>query len=146
MMRAAFSMMSRSIAPVSPPVAGAGRCECQTAGSSSARISGKSASLLTDRITPRIVDPEMEERLLAYYWQRRDDTPRADPGHGHRYRVVALHRALKVIGRIHYVALEKGKPAPLAFVPDVVATVRRMLVGLDLPGGLAAEFAALSWP
>jgi hypothetical protein len=53
---------------------------------------------------------------------------------------------LKVIGRIHYIAIEKQKPAPLAFLPDVVATARRFLVEAPLPGGLAEEFAALPWP
>jgi aminoglycoside/choline kinase family phosphotransferase len=97
------------------------------------------ASLLTDRITPRVVDPGLEGRLLAYYWGGRGGDPR-------RYRLTVLHRALKVIGRVHYVALEKGKRAPLAFLPDAVATVRRQLAALAIPGGLAAELEALPWP
>lgn len=100
------------------------------------------ASLLTDRITPRLVTPAMEERLLAYYWNARgiDTTDRR------RYCLTALHRALKVVGRVHYVAFEKGKRGALEFLPDAVATARRMLAQLDLPGGLAGEFAALPWP
>jgi aminoglycoside/choline kinase family phosphotransferase len=102
------------------------------------------ASLLTDRITPRIVTPAMEARLLSYYWSARGET--AGASHRRRYLLTALHRVLKVIGRIHYVALEKQKPAPLAFVPDVVATARRLLAELGLPGGLAEQFARLPWP
>lgn len=102
------------------------------------------ASLLTDRVTPRIVSPAMASRLRTYYWRLRggeeDDRARR------RYALAALQRVLKVIGRIHYIALEKQKPAPLAFLPDVIATARRFLVEAPLPGGLADEFAALHWP
>jgi N-acetylmuramate 1-kinase len=100
-------------------------------------------SLLTDRITPRIVDAAMEARLLAYYREARGAGAADDP---RRYYLIALHRALKVLGRIHYIAIEKHKPAPLAFVPDVVTTTRRLLRMVDLPGGLADEFEALPWP
>ena len=101
------------------------------------------ASLLTDRITPRRVDPPMEARLLHYYWDargRREDEDRR------RYALVGLHRALKVVGRLHYIALLKEKPGPLAaFLPDVVATCRRFLAEVPVPGALAEEFAA-AWP
>jgi aminoglycoside/choline kinase family phosphotransferase len=100
------------------------------------------ASLLTDRITPRLIDPAMEERLLAYYWAARRRPGDLDR---RRYALVALHRALKVIGRLHYIALEKGKPAPLAFLPDVVATARRFFGEVSISGALAPEFAALAW-
>ncbi|MCC6766943.1 MAG: phosphotransferase [Deltaproteobacteria bacterium] len=97
------------------------------------------ASLLTDRITPRLVDAGMERRLLAYYWNARGRGGDLDR---HRYALVALHRALKVVGRLHYIALAKGKSGPLAFLPDVVATCRRLLAEVPLPGALADEFAA----
>jgi N-acetylmuramate 1-kinase len=102
------------------------------------------ASLLTDRITPRVVSPAMASRLRTYYWhlRGREEDERAR----RRYALAALQRVLKVIGRIHYIALEKKKPAPLAFFPDVVATARRCLAEAALPGGLADEFAALPWP
>ena len=100
------------------------------------------ASLLTDRITPRLIDPAMETRLLAYYWAARG---RPGVGDRRRYALVALHRALKVVGRLHYIALAKGKPAPLEFLPDVVATARRFFSELTIPGALASEFAAASW-
>jgi aminoglycoside/choline kinase family phosphotransferase len=98
------------------------------------------ASLCTDRITPRLVDPAMEERVLAYYWTARG---RPSDQNRHRYALVALHRALKVVGRLHYIALVKGKPGPLAaFLPDVLATCRRFLAEVAVPGALAAEFEA----
>lgn len=98
------------------------------------------ASLLTDRITPRLVDPTMETRLLDHYW-----TARGRTYDRRRYALIALHRALKVVGRLHYIALAKNKPGPLAFLPDVLATTRRFLAETDLPGALADEFAA-QWP
>lgn len=102
------------------------------------------ASLLTDRVTPRVVTPAMAARLRAYYWSLRGGSD--DDASRRRYALVALQRALKVIGRIHYVALAKEKPAPLAFLPDVVATARRFIAEAPLPGGLADEFEALPWP
>jgi aminoglycoside/choline kinase family phosphotransferase len=100
------------------------------------------ASLLTDRITPELIDPAAEARLLAYYWTRRGRPADEDR---RRYALVGLHRALKVIGRLHYIALEKGKPGPLQFLPAAVATARRFFAELEIPGALASEFAALSW-
>jgi hypothetical protein len=102
------------------------------------------ASLLTDRITPRVVSPAMAARLRAYYWRARGGAE--DANSRRRYALLALQRALKVIGRIHYVALTKEKPAPLAFLPDVVATARRFIAEAPLPGGLAEAFEALPWP
>jgi aminoglycoside/choline kinase family phosphotransferase len=102
------------------------------------------ASLLTDRTTPRVVTPAMAARLRGHYWARRG---RPEDARSHRrYALLALQRALKVIGRVHYVAIAKEKPAPLAFLPDVVATARRFLAEAPLPGGLAEEFEALPWP
>jgi len=43
------------------------------------------------------------------------------------YRLVALQRALKVVGRFHYLAEIKGKPHYLAMVPAAAATAARML-------------------
>ncbi len=101
------------------------------------------ASLLTDRITPRLVDSGMEARLLDYYWSARGRHNGTDR---RRYALIGLHRALKVVGRLHYIALEKGKPGPLAaFLPDVLATCRRFLAEVPLPGALATTFAA-AWP
>ncbi len=99
------------------------------------------ASLLTDRITPRLVTPALEDRLLRYYWSARAAEPNRE-----RYLLSVLQRALKVIGRVHYVAFEKGKAAPLAFLPAAVATARRALGELGGVDDLAEEFERLPWP
>jgi len=101
------------------------------------------ASLFTDRITPRVVTPAMAARLRTYYWQQRGGTE--DARARRRYTLIALQRALKVVGRLHYIALAKGKPAPLAFLPDVLATTRHYLAEAALPD-LAEAFDALPWP
>jgi len=99
------------------------------------------ASLLADRITPRLVTPEIEDRLLRYYWSARGLAPDRE-----RYLLSVLQRALKVIGRVQYIAVEKRKPAPLAFLPDLVATARRALAELEGFDELADAFEALPWP
>ncbi|HEY2386473.1 MAG TPA: phosphotransferase [Candidatus Binatia bacterium] len=101
------------------------------------------ASLFTDRITPRVVTPAMAARLRDYYWRGRSRVE--DEAARRRYTLIALQRALKVVGRLHYIALAKGKHAPLAFLPDVLATTRHYLAQAALPG-LAAAFDALPWP
>jgi aminoglycoside/choline kinase family phosphotransferase len=86
------------------------------------------ASLLTDRITPERITPQLEDRLLARFHARQqagrlaslDDTRAA-------YRLVALQRVLKVVGRFHYLNEVKGKPHYLGFLPAVCATARRLL-------------------
>src|SRR6266849_3556747 len=47
-----------------------------------------------------------------------------------RYRLCALQRALKVIGRFHYLERVLGKPGYLAYLPGVYAVARRMLDAL----------------
>jgi len=101
------------------------------------------ASLFTDRITPRVVTPAMAARLREYYWRGRGRVE--DEAARRRYTLIALQRALKVVGRLHYIALAKGKPAPLALLPDVLATTRHHLREAALPG-LATAFDALPWP
>jgi len=86
------------------------------------------ASLLTDRITPERITPDLEETLLARYFARQtagrlaslDETRAA-------YRLVALQRVLKVVGRFHYLNEVKGKPHYLGFLPAVCRTARRLL-------------------
>lgn len=86
------------------------------------------ASLLTDRMTPDFIAPECEERLLARFYARQcagrlagfDETRAA-------YRLLALQRVLKVVGRFNYLAEVKGKPGYLAMLPAVCRTARRLL-------------------
>ena len=91
-------------------------------------------ALLTDRITPKLIDPERERRLVQTYLAARKgaapgsadlDSAMAD------YRLVALQRALKVVGRFHYLAEIKGKTHYLSMVPAAAATAARMLAELE---------------
>ncbi|HEY2775808.1 MAG TPA: phosphotransferase [Candidatus Binatia bacterium] len=94
------------------------------------------ASLLTDRITPERITPALEEALLVHYYARQKagrleslDATRS------AYRLLALQRVLKVVGRFHYLAEVKGKPHYLGFLPAVCRTARRLLASSD---GVAA--------
>jgi len=90
------------------------------------------ASLLTDRITPERITPALEEELLVRFYSRQkagrlaslDETRAA-------YRLVALQRVLKVVGRFHYLSDVKGKPHYLGFLPAVCGTARRLLATSD---------------
>lgn len=89
------------------------------------------AALLTDRHTPSLVTPDREAALIAQFVASRraaglpvhDDFPR-------HYRLCALHRALKVIGRFYFLEVVKGKPGYLAYLPGVYAVARRMFDAL----------------
>ena len=86
------------------------------------------ASLLTDRITPERIVPELEERLLERFF-RQQKVGRLDTLEATRaaYHLVALQRVLKVVGRFHYLAEVKGKPHYLSMLPAVCTTARRLL-------------------
>lgn len=86
------------------------------------------AALLTDRTTATLVDAATETALLERFRAARAAAglPVAD-GLADRYRRCALQRALKVIGRFHFLELVKGKPGYLAYLPAVYAVGRRML-------------------
>jgi hypothetical protein len=95
------------------------------------------ASLLTDRNTGELIDPERETVLISYYLAaRRNQGETGDDPEAIRtqYFLCTLQRALKVIGRFRYLAQVKGKPGYLAYLPPVVAQARRALdagPGLD---------------
>lgn len=80
------------------------------------------ASLLTDRATPTLVTPKMEESLVNYFLERVS----LDDG-WEQYRACALQRTLKVVGRFNFLADVKGKPAYRPMLADVVPTARRQL-------------------
>lgn len=89
------------------------------------------ASLLNDRITDSVIDAELEEKLLCYYMERRRDLEPSiiDIGEFWEiYRLSAIQRDLKVIGRFYYLDLVKGKPAYRKFIPPTVRRLRRNLV------------------
>jgi aminoglycoside/choline kinase family phosphotransferase len=91
------------------------------------------ATLCGDRDTPSVVSPALEGRLLDYYrrgWQERGG-PAWEPAElDEVYRLCALQKALKVVGRFHYLHLVKGKAGYLRYLPPTVAQVRRLLAGL----------------
>jgi aminoglycoside/choline kinase family phosphotransferase len=85
------------------------------------------ASLLNDRVTDNIIRPPLEERLVNYYIDKSRDL------HGRAigvkeffeiYRLSAIQRDLKVVGRFYYLDLVKGKPGYRKFIAP---TARRLL-------------------
>lgn len=91
------------------------------------------ASLLTDRRTPEIVDTQMERRLVLGF---ADAVGRNGLGSDEEtleiYRLCALQRVLKVVGRFNYLAEVKGRASYLELLPRVVCTATRLLD--ELPG------------
>jgi hypothetical protein len=88
------------------------------------------ASLLNDRITDTIIRPELEDRLVRYYIERRtelDGRTLSDDEFCEIYRLSAIQRDLKVVGRFYYLDLIKGKPGYKKFIPP---TARRLLRNL----------------
>jgi aminoglycoside/choline kinase family phosphotransferase len=99
-------------------------------------------ALLTDRTTGSIVGPALEAALLERFRRARAAAGlpvRGDLETG--YRLCALHRALKVIGRFHYLELVQGKPGYLAYLPGVYGVARRLLAALPAGPALATRLA-----
>ncbi len=88
------------------------------------------ATLLGDRETPRIVTPELEAALLAYYqrrWEEVGGGPLSAESFVDVYYLCALQKALKVVGRFHFLDIEKGKPGYLRYIPPTVQQLLRIL-------------------
>ena len=101
------------------------------------------ASLLTDRITPERITPALEETLLVHYYSRQK-AGRLDSLAATRtaYRLVALQRVLKFVGRFHYLNDVKGKPHYLSFLPGVCRTAHRLLATSEGVTATAELFTA----
>jgi aminoglycoside/choline kinase family phosphotransferase len=105
------------------------------------------SSLLTDRDTATVITSALEAALIDYYVEalRRAGAPPDDPrAVRDQYFLCVLQRALKVVGRFHYLAEVKGKRGYLAFLPHVASQARRALAALPadfdgLRGALAAH-------
>ena len=100
------------------------------------------AALLTDRTTGTLVAPDLERELIAHFRAAR--AAAALPVDGDlaaRYRMCALHRALKVIGRFYYLERVLGKAGYLAYLPGVYAVARRMLAALPALESVRARLA-----
>lgn len=90
------------------------------------------ASLLNDRITDSVIHPWLEQRLVEYYM----DQSRSLSGRSvdadeffEIYRLSAIQRDLKVIGRFYYLDLVKDKPGYRKFIAP---TARRLLRNFNL--------------
>jgi hypothetical protein len=85
------------------------------------------ASLLNDRITDSVVRPHLEERLVHYYIDKSSklDGRAIDVNEFLEiYRLSAIQRDLKVVGRFYYLDIVKGKPGYRKFIAP---TARRLL-------------------
>ena len=88
------------------------------------------ASLLNDRITDSVIQPHMEARLVRYFFERRCELEKR-PGNFDQfseiYRLSAIQRDLKVVGRFYYLDIVKGKSGYMKFVPPTVRRLQRNL-------------------
>jgi N-acetylmuramate 1-kinase len=85
------------------------------------------ASLLNDRITDTLINPTLEDQLVRYYMDTTGNRNGSNVDAGEFveiYRLSAIQRDLKVIGRFYYLDLVKGKPGYKKFIPP---TARRLM-------------------
>ncbi len=88
------------------------------------------ATLLNDRDTPAVVGPDLERKLVEYYyatWHKAGGEARSRDAVWHEYNLCLLQKACKVVGRFYYLELEKGKTGYLRYIPPTLATLRRVL-------------------
>lgn len=91
------------------------------------------ATLLGDRDTPTVVPPALEAKLVEHYrrrWLECGGPAEVAAALDDVYRLCALQKALKVVGRFHYLHLVKGKSGYLRYLPPTVARVRHLLACL----------------
>jgi N-acetylmuramate 1-kinase len=91
--------------------------------------------LLTTRDAAQVITPQIERRLLDYYYARliRQQAPQLPVEAFHEsYRLCVLQHALKVIGR--FIVLEQdGKSGYRQYIPYALAQARRMLPASEFP-------------
>ena len=88
------------------------------------------ASLLNDRITDSLIRGQIEEHLVRYYLDQRGALEGRTIGADEFfeiYRLSAIQRDLKVVGRFYYLDLVKGKPGYMKFIPPTVRRLKRNL-------------------
>jgi N-acetylmuramate 1-kinase len=86
------------------------------------------ASLLNDRITDSVVQPDLEEKLVHYYVDIRADMEKQRINRDEfteMYLLSAIQRDLKVVGRFYYLDIVKGKTAYKRFIPPTVHRLKR---------------------
>jgi len=105
------------------------------------------ASLLNDRETDRLILPELENRLVDYYLERREAMGETRTNRDEfvaAYILSALQRDFKVVGRFYYLDIIKGKPGYKKYIPQTLRRLKRNLERTtryqDLLSILAAEF------
>jgi N-acetylmuramate 1-kinase len=91
------------------------------------------ASLLNDRVTDSVIQPPLEHHLVTYYIDKKGDLE-SRAIHADEffeiYRLSAIQRDLKVIGRFYYLDQVKGKRGYMKFVPPTVRRLKRNLAQL----------------
>ena len=109
------------------------------------------ASLLNDRETDQVVTPAVEEQLIDYYLERRQEWGESARGRDEfveSYLLSALQRDFKVVGRFRYLDLVKGKPGYKQYIAPTLRRLGRNLrraPGLErLIPVLAAHFEEIS--
>ena len=88
------------------------------------------ASLLNDRITDSVIRPNLEAQLVRYYFERKQELESRTAifdEFSEVYRLSAIQRDLKVVGRFYYLDTVKGKPGYMKFVPPTVRRLKRNL-------------------
>ena len=88
------------------------------------------ATLLGDRVTRDVVDPDLEACLLDDYadgWAARGNAAWDRAELWEVYSTCALQKAFKVVGRFHYLDREKGKPGYLRYIPPTLRQIARLL-------------------
>jgi aminoglycoside/choline kinase family phosphotransferase len=102
------------------------------------------ASLLNDRITDTVIEPDLESALLRYYLDKRAEAEKR-PIEGDEfieiYLLSAIQRDLKVVGRFFYLDLVKGKPGYKKFIPPTVRRLKRNLTRLPQTESIIAPLA-----
>ena len=93
------------------------------------------ASLLNDRTTDSVIRPDLEEKLLGYYIDRRVDVAKQSIDRDEFtevYLLSAIQRDLKVVGRFYYLDIVKGKAGYKKFIPPTLHRLKRNLARLPL--------------
>jgi aminoglycoside/choline kinase family phosphotransferase len=86
------------------------------------------ASLLNDRITDSVIQPDLEEKLVGYYLDRRVDMENQlinRDEFSEMYLLSAIQRDLKVVGRFYYLDIVKGKTGYKKFISPTVRRLKR---------------------
>jgi aminoglycoside/choline kinase family phosphotransferase len=91
------------------------------------------ASLLNDRVTDSVIQPDLEDKLLSHYIDRKieiEEKPINRDEFVDIYLLSVIQRDLKVVGRFYYLDTVKGKTAYKRFIPPTVRRLKRNLLRL----------------